>query len=96
MSQENENASVLQMVAQLAHLEQTLKPVLPKITAKLVGDLLNSGVPRKSIARAIGRTPSYVNLLASGERSLSAQLIVKLIRAQAAAAQTGEQNASQE
>lgn len=92
----NDNNSVLQMVAQLAQLEQTLKPVLPQITAKLVSDLLNSGVPRKSIAKAVGRTPSYVNLLATGERSLSAQQIVKLIRAQAAAAQTEAQNASQE
>lgn len=92
----NDNNSVLQMVAQLAQLEQTLKPVLPKITAKLVSDLLNSGVTRKSIAKSVGRTPSYIYLLASGERSLSAQQIVKLIRAQAAAAQTEARNASQD
>lgn len=95
MSQEQQG-SVLQMVAQLAHLEQTLKPVLPKISAKLVGDLLNSGVPAAKIAKVIGRKPTYVQSIANGDRSLSAQLIVKLIRSQAAAAQREAENASQE
>lgn len=86
MSQEQQG-SVLQMVAQLAQLEQTVKPVLPQISAKLVSDLLNTGVPAAKIAKVIGRKPTYVHAVASGERSLTAQLIVKLIRSQAAAAQ---------
>ena len=94
MSQEQPN--VLQMVAQLAQLEQTLKPVLPQISAKLVGDLLTTGVPAAKIAKVIGRKPSYVHAIVAGERSLSAQLIVKLIRSQAAAAQQEAQNAGQE
>lgn len=92
----NENPGVLQMVAQLAQLEATLKPVLPQISAKLVGDLLKSGTPAKKIAQTIGRKPSYVQAIANGERSLSAQLIVKLIRSQAASAQNEAENASQE
>lgn len=90
-----EQGNILQMVAQLAHLEQTLKPVLPQISAKLVGDLLNSGVPAAKIAKTLGRKPSYVKSIAAGERSLTAQLIVKLIRSQAAAAQQEASNGKQ-
>ena len=92
----NEQPGVLQMVAQLAQLEATLKPVLPQITAKLVSDLLKSGTPAAKIAKAVGRKPSYVRLLASGERSLSAQQIVTLIRSQAASAQTESDRVSKE
>lgn len=87
MSQVNH---ILQMVAQYAQLEQQLQPLLPVISKKLVGDLLATGMPAKNIARVIGRSPSYVQGLATGERSLSAQLIVKLI--QASTVKTGGQD----
>jgi len=38
----------------------------------------------------IGRSPSYVKAIASGERSLNAQLIVKLVKSASNSAQ-GEQ-----
>jgi len=92
----NETPSVLAMVAQLAQLEATLKPVLPQISAKLVSDLLATGVPQKTIARVIGRKPSYVGLVASGQRSLTAATIVKLIQSQASAAQNVPANVQED
>ncbi len=64
----------------MAHLEQTLKPILPQLSAKLVSDLLATGMAPAKIAKVIGRKPTYVHAIASGERALSAQQIVKLIR----------------
>jgi plasmid maintenance system antidote protein VapI len=86
---------ILQMVAQHAALERQLQPVMPQISAKLVSDLLATGTPAAKIAKVIGRKPSYVQAIANGDRSLSSQLIVKLIQSQATSAQENS-NASQE
>jgi hypothetical protein len=75
------------MIAQLAQLEQQLKPVLPQISAKLVGDLLATGASPKALGRVIGRSPSYVQTIANGRNSLSAKQIVDLMRHASASAQ---------
>lgn len=82
----SEPQHILGMVAQLAQLEQQLNPVLPQISQKLVSDLLATGMPAKKIAKVIGRKPSYVQVIANGGASLSAQLIVKLVHSAQASA----------
>ena len=91
----SEAPHILQMVAQLASLEKSLKPALPQISAKLVSDLLATGVPPAKIAKSIGRAPSYVQAVANGDRSLTAQQIVKLIQSSASSLQ-GTNNGSSE
>ena len=88
-----EDTNILQLVAQLAQLEEHLRPVLPGVSQKLVSDLLTTGTPAKNLAKVIGRSPSYVKAIAAGERSLSAALIVKVLRHAAESAKQEAQNA---
>lgn len=96
MSDENkpspQGAELLKLVFQLAILESRLHPLLPDISKKLVADMLNTGTPAKNIAKCIGRSPSYVHAIAGGEKTCSAQTIMKLC--QFAAAYKKEQEAS--
>lgn len=94
MSEPSQQAPhLLEMVFQYAQLQTQLTPVLPQVSQKLVSDLLATGTPPKKIARVIGRSPSYVRAIASGDRALNAQLIVKLVKFASNSAK-GEQNGS--
>lgn len=84
---EQQKPHLLELIFQYAQLEKQLKPVLPQISRKLVSDLLATGTPDRKIAKVIGRSPSYVKGIASGERSLNAQLIVKLVKFASSSAQ---------
>lgn len=82
--------NILQLIAQYAQLEQQLKPVLPQVSQKLVSDLLSTGMPAKALARTIGRSPSYVQGVANGDKCLTAALIVKVLRHAAASAKQAQ------
>lgn len=83
MSEQKTN--IFQLIVQLDQLQQTVKPHLPAVSRKLVADLLADGVDVRKIARAVGRSPSYVRTVAKGDNSLSAHAIVQVIKHVAAA-----------
>ena len=94
MMSDQENPNLLQLVVQLATLEQRLQPLLPAISQKLITDLLASGVKKEKLAKVIGRPPSYVVGIAAGSKSLSPQMIVKVLR-HVAMSQKGADDAAQ-
>lgn len=75
---------LLRLVFQLEQLQRVLKPRLPEIGTKLVSDLISTGVTAKAIARSIGRSPSYIRAVASGQKSLTASGIVRVVQFAAA------------
>lgn len=85
MSQET-TGNVLELVVQLASLQKSLTPALPAISQKLIGDLLSTGVPARSIAKVIKRSPSYVLTFVKAKRSLTAQGVVDVVKFAAAEA----------
>ncbi len=85
--------NLLQLVAQYAQLEETLQPLLPSISQKLITDLLTTGAKAERLAKVIGRPPSFVRGIAAGGKSLSAKQIVKILR-HVAMSQKGDNNAA--
>jgi len=72
--------NILQLVAQYAQLEEQLQPLLPSIGQKLVSDLLSTGASSKRLGKVLGRSPSWVQAVAGGNKSLSAKQIVSILR----------------
>lgn len=81
----------VKLVLQLAELERLVKPKLPAASQKLVGDLLDTGVSPKTIAKIVGRSPSYVQTIRNGKNALSAAQFYRLVRH---ALTSGQANAS--
>jgi len=81
----------VKLVLQLAELERLVKPKLPAASQKLVSDLIDTGVSPKTIAKLIGRSPSYVQTIRNGQNGLSAALFYRLVKH---ALTSGQQNAN--
>lgn len=81
-----ESTNVLELIAQHAQLEQKLKPVLQRVSQKLVSDLLATGVEPAKLGRAVGRSPSYILAVSRGKKCLSTASIVKVIQHASASA----------
>ena len=75
-----QTGNVLELVAQLAYLQRTLAPALPKISQRLIFDLLSTGVSPKALGKVLGRKPTYVLAIGNGKRSMTAQGIVDVIK----------------
>lgn len=76
----SDQSNLLELVAQYAQLEARIRPLLPQISAKLVGDLLATGVEPKKLAKVLGKSPSYVTAIGNGAKSLSAEQIIAVLR----------------
>ncbi len=74
-----EQPNVLEMVAQLDILQRRLTPLLPKISEKLISDLIASGTKPQRLAKVIGRSPGYVKSIAGGGKSLSPAQIMAVV-----------------
>lgn len=82
---------LVKLIVQLAVLEEKVKPLLPPASKKLVSDLLGSGCSPKRLGAVIGRAPSYIVAVGSGDKSLSARDFTRLVRH---AMSSGANNAS--
>jgi len=84
--------NILQLVAQYAQLEARIRPLLPQIASKLVKDLLSTGTRPERLGKLLGKSPTYVRAIAAGEKSLTAEQIIAVVRHAATSAE-GEKNA---
>lgn len=75
-----ESPDVLKMIFELDALQRNLTPLLPRVSQKLVADLLGGGVPAAKLGKIIGRSPSYVHGVGKGHTSLSPANIVAIVR----------------
>jgi hypothetical protein len=76
----SDQSNLLELVAQYAQLDARIRPLLPQISAKLVGDLLATGVEAKKLGKVLGKSPSYVTAIGNGAKSLSAEQIIAVLR----------------
>lgn len=72
--------NILELIAQLASLQKSLTPALPAVSQKLVADQIATGADVRKLAKVIGRAPGFIRQVAAGQKSLSAQGIVDLLK----------------
>lgn len=74
------DANFFQLLYQYAVLQAKVGPYVGPASQKLVRDLVDSGCQVKKLAKAISRTPSFVQSVYNGQRELNLVQTVKVLQ----------------
>jgi len=80
MSNPQFDTRFFELLVQYATLQDKLAKYVAPASQKLVRDLINSGCKIERVAKAAGRNPGFIRAVMAGERSLSLQQTVRVLR----------------
>lgn len=81
----------VKLLVQYAELEKRVKPLVGPASQKIVRDLIDTGCTREKLASIADRSPTYIQAVYNGKKTLDTQTLVALIKY---AIRAGGQNAS--
>lgn len=69
-----------ELLVQYATLQDKLAKYVAPASQKLVRDLVNSGCKVERVAKAVGRNPGFIRAVMAGQRALTLQQTVRVLR----------------